>query len=100
MSELRERGHELYGLLVPQAAAEMIAKAAMVYIVPTGPLYLLPFEALTVTKETNGKGPHFLVEEHPIAYLTSASLLKILREAETRKKAKAKNPLLAFANPV
>ncbi len=100
MTEVRDRGRELYRLLVPDGAAGMISKAKTLYIVPSSSLYVLPFETLTVTGEAGAKEPRFLVEEHPIAYLSSASLLKILREGEARKKQTVKNPLLIFANPV
>jgi CHAT domain-containing protein len=94
LAEMLGPGRELYEILFPSGAREKIAKAKTLYIVPTGPLYLLPFEALTTGES------RFLVEERSVAYLSSASLLKILRDAESRKKEKAKNPLLAFANPV
>ncbi len=100
MTEVRDRGRELYRLLVPDGAAGMISKAKTLYIVPSSSLYVLPFETLTVTGEAGAKEPRFLVEEHPVAYLSSASLLKILREGEARKKQTVKNPLLIFANPV
>ena len=58
----------------------------------------LPFEALVSRME--GQTPRYLVEDYPIAYLSSASLLKTLREAQARKTTKARFPLLAFANPV
>ncbi len=44
--------------------------------------------------------PRFLIEELPIAYLSSASLLKTLREAKNRRNSSARNPLLAFAHPL
>ena len=46
-----------------------------------------------------GPGVRFLIEELPINYLSSASLLKTLREAQARRKATAPYPLLAFAHP-
>lgn len=100
MTELMDHGHKLYELLIPERAAGMISKAVTLYVVPTGPLYTLPFEALTPAKGTDVKGAGFLLEQHPVAYISSASLLKILREAEARRKEKPKNLLVAFANPV
>ena len=67
------------------------------YIVPTGPLYYLPFESLAT--QAPGQPPHYLVEDYAIAYLSSASLLKTLREAQARKQTQPAYPLLAFANP-
>jgi CHAT domain-containing protein len=44
--------------------------------------------------------PHYLIEDIPITYLSSASLLKTLREAKARRTISARYPLLAFAHPV
>ena len=72
--------------------------ATNLYIVPTGPLYGLPFEALVT--QVDEQKPHYLIEDHPIVYLSSASLLKTVRESQARKKKSPKYPLLAFAHPV
>ncbi len=100
MADLRVRGRELHDLLFPEGAVKMISGAKTLYIVPSGPLYVLPFEALTAPANAAVREAHFLLEEHPVAYLSSASLLKVLREGEARKTGKPKKPLLAFANPV
>lgn len=68
---------------------------SLIYIVPTGPLYELPMEALN----TGGETPRYLIEDHAMAYLSSASLLKILRDAQARQRQRPDHPLLAFANP-
>jgi CHAT domain-containing protein len=60
-------------------------------------LYYLPFEALET--QAPGQPPRYLVEDYAIAYLSSASLLKTLREAQDRKHNQPQYPLLAFANP-
>ncbi len=81
---------------------------SLVYVVPTGPLYELPLEALDTGKNKNGgadeaeaaeESPHYLIEDHAMAYLSSASLLKILRDAQARRRERPAHPLLAFANP-
>jgi CHAT domain-containing protein/Tfp pilus assembly protein PilF len=87
-------GPELYRLLFPETMRKLIGNYQTVYIVPTGPLYLLPFEAL---KNDQGR---YLVETQAFAYLSSASLLKVLRDAEKRRGAEPAYPFLAFANPV
>jgi CHAT domain-containing protein/tetratricopeptide (TPR) repeat protein len=89
---------ELHNLLIPGQVRAALVPGSRLYIVPTGPLYSLPFEAL----ETQGPGqpPHYLVQDYAIAYLSSASLLKTLREAQARKQAQPNYPLLAFANPI
>ena len=98
MKAVNRDGRELYELLIPKDVREALAGAKTLYIVPSGPLYALPFEALV--SRMDGENPRYLVEDYPIAYLSSASLLKTLREAQARKTTKARFPLLAFANPV
>jgi CHAT domain-containing protein/uncharacterized protein HemY/uncharacterized glyoxalase superfamily protein PhnB len=100
LQDLQQNGRELYALLVPEAAHQIISQAGTLYVVPTGHLYALPFEALLAPGKSGAKELTYLVEMHSIAYLSSASLLKVLREAKSRKKETAQHPLLAFANPV
>ena len=90
---------ELSDLLMPAAMRPLLANAQTLYIVPTGAMYGLPFEALTQTptpipsQEGNAARllsgeeaeMRFLIEDHAIAYLSSASLLNIIREAEQRR---------------
>lgn len=89
--------HELYNSLLPAQVGKSLSPGSRLYIIPTGPLYALPFEALET--QASGQKPRYLVEDYGIAYLSSASLLKILREAQARKQAQPPYPLLAFANP-
>jgi tetratricopeptide (TPR) repeat protein len=98
MKAVSLEGRELNELLIPKDAREALLGAKMLYIVPSGPLYGLPFEALVSRMDRDS--PRYLVEDYPIAYLSSASLLKTLRETQARKTTKARFPLLAFANPV
>ena len=111
--------YALYTLLIPEGVRPLLTQEHTLSIVPTGPLYGLPFEAL-VTEPPNphpnplpkgegvhspllggeGSGVRYLIEEIPISYLSSASLLKTLREAKTRRMDTARYPLLAFAHPV
>ena len=99
LREMRPIGQKIYDLLFPKGVRIAISGAKTLYIVPTGPLYALPFEALT-TSSSGSPDPTYLIEQHPIAYLSSASLLKTLRQAEATRDRKAKYPLLIFANPV
>lgn len=84
----------IYELLFPISVQNSIANVKDLFIVPTGPLYQLPFEALLVEDNT------YLIERHSISYLSSASLLKILRDTQARRRRYPVHPLLAFANPV
>lgn len=65
---------------------------------PTGPLYLLPFETL-VTKAIDYYIPHYLIQDYAIVYLSSASVLKILRDTQARRDTQPRKKLLAFADP-
>jgi len=63
-------------------------------------LYLVPFEALVTEiemTEDDEEIPSYLIEDYAIAYLSSASLLKILRDSQ--QESNANQPLLAFADP-
>jgi CHAT domain-containing protein len=93
-----EASHALYQQLLPKVVRELIAKAkpSTLYIVPTSALYSLPFESL-VTDEDE---PRYLLQDYAIAYLSSASLLKTLRDAQHRRKLTEREPLLAFADPM
>ncbi len=99
MKRMHGSGYELYKLLIPEKVMLTISEAKTIYIIPTSSIYGLPFEAL-VTQTDEKNGVHYLIEDCPITYLSSASLLKIIRDAQARKKEKAKYPLIAFAHPV
>ncbi|MDM8562107.1 CHAT domain-containing protein [Candidatus Marithioploca araucensis] len=95
LPELVDEGYPLYQKLIPKEIRKYLAEANTLYIVPTGSLYMLPFETL-VTDDTNYFNPRYLIEDYAIIYLSSASLLKVLRETKRRKPRKK---FLAFANP-
>jgi tetratricopeptide (TPR) repeat protein len=116
-----QASHELYTVLFPEKVRPLLNDQHTLNIVPTGPLYALPFEALVtenppLAPPERGRTPpyaplkggivHYLIKELPISYLSSASLLKILREAQARhpstdsgRTKKPQYPLLAFAHP-
>jgi CHAT domain-containing protein/Tfp pilus assembly protein PilF len=98
--KLNQASHELYAQLIPEKVRNLLTKERTVYVIPTGPLYALPFETLVTQVSKDFKEAHYLIENVPIAYLSSASLLKILRDAQKRRQNTAKYPLLAFANPI
>jgi tetratricopeptide (TPR) repeat protein len=86
----------LYQTLLPKAVRQLIKSAKILYIVPTGPLYGLPFGSLVTFYEAR-REIHYLIEDYAISYLSSASLLKTLR-CEKRK-TQPPEPFLAFADP-
>jgi len=95
-ANLPQASYDLYTLLIPEEVRPLLTAPSTLIVIPTGPLYGLPFELLTTVRSA----PHYLIEDIPISYLSSASLLKILRDAQARRHAPAQYPLLAFAHPV
>lgn len=99
----------LHAALFPAAIQKCMAGHDKVFIVPTGSLYLLPFEAL------QPEAGRYLIEDHSFAYLSSASLLAVLRaggtsgdasadasggtSGGTSGDASARYPFLGFAHP-
>jgi tetratricopeptide (TPR) repeat protein len=98
LPEVAEEGFPLYQTLVPEPAQKLLTGAKTLYIVPTGPLYMLPFEAL-VTRVIDHYKPYYLVQDYAIVYLSSASLLKVLRDSQAQRETQPSKKLLAFADP-
>jgi len=94
LPEFDAASHDLYNQLLPQAARKLLTAADTLYIIPTGPLYGLPFETLVTN---NADTPQYLIQDYAIVYLSSASLLKTLRAEHPKP---APQPFLAFADPV
>lgn len=100
LRKVEPAGRHLYNLLLPQSARGIIKDEQTLCVVPTGPLYSLPFEALTPPKAASNSKANYLIQDHAVVYLSSASLLKTLRDAQSRRNTPPKYPLLAFAHPV
>jgi len=100
LPDFLETSYALYQQLLPKTVRELIAKAkpSTLYIVPTSALYSLPFESFVT--EPDEDEPRYLLQDYAIAYLSSASLLKTLRDAQHRRELTEREPLLAFADPV
>ncbi len=88
----------LYQILLPSKLRERLSPGQLLYVVPTGPLYGLPFGTLVSSRD--GRPARYLVSDHPVAYLSSSSLLRIIRQASKRRSESPRFPLLAFADPV
>jgi CHAT domain-containing protein/tetratricopeptide (TPR) repeat protein len=88
---------ELYRTLVPEAVRPLVAHANGLVVVPSGPLYDVAWETL-VTSVADPSSPHYLVEDTPISYVPSVSLLGLVRGGESSQKS-APRSLLAFADP-
>lgn len=91
----------LYRLLVPEAAAGAIAQAKSLIVVPSRSLYRLAFEALVTrdpaAADANAQ-PHYLLEDTPVSYIPSASLLGVVRTSYAQPPP-GRATMLAFANP-
>lgn len=78
--------------LLPAALRNYARTYSRLIVVPTGPLYSIPFAALRVQGE-------YAVEQWSFSYISSPSLLAVIRSAEQRA-LQAPRELLAFAAPV
>ncbi len=95
-----ERGQALYSELLPEIVRQALDKTEKIYLVPGGPLYRLPFEALPTAPALSSRQARYLLDGPAISYWSSASLLAALRAAEGRQMSGERRPLLAFADPV
>lgn len=94
--ELDAAAEKLSRLILQPIGGRLRSKR--IFIVPDGPLFYVPFAALPLFDKTGHPG-RFLVEEHEIAILPSASSLVALREGNQRDKPR-EGAVIAFANPV
>jgi CHAT domain-containing protein len=85
---------ELFRALVPPEVASSISGARRLIIVPADRMYGVPWEAL-VTND-NPLHPRYLIEDVPVSYLPSATVLALIRST-TREPGAL--PLLAIARP-
>ena len=105
IGDFRRQASRLYRLLLGPAE-EVLASKRSLLIAPDGPLYLFPFEVL-LTDETASQGRAFpdlpyLLREHTISYIPSASVLEGLRQTNSEEPP-GKLPekaFVAFANPL
>jgi CHAT domain-containing protein len=84
---------ELYTLLFGPAAAQLAGKTNVV-IVPDGPLWDLPFQALQ-----NGNNK-YLAEQTAVSYAPSLTALREMAGKARSRKPDAESELLAFGNPI
>jgi CHAT domain-containing protein len=103
--DFREQARQLYDLLLRPAEKYLAGKSTLC-IVPSGPLWELPFQALL------SPGNRFVLEDHALFYVPSLSVLREIRAKEgdadvagrnaSQDKDTANNNsdvLLAIANP-
>ncbi|MCP4344235.1 MAG: tetratricopeptide repeat protein [Desulfobacterales bacterium] len=99
LDNMAQNGFSLYNLLFPKSVRHLISGTKNLYIIPTGPLYGLPFESLVTKAPKQNESIHYLLQDYTVNYLSSASLLKILQDAKKQRKKTTRHPLLAFAHP-
>lgn len=92
MSRLEKQGEKLFAILFGRLS-EQIAPGRRLIIIPDGLLHYLPFEALI-------KNGHYLLEDHEISYLPSASLSGLWQDGRKRTDNEDKMELLAFGDPI
>jgi CHAT domain-containing protein len=99
-------GRQLYQALVSPAEKQIRGKKHLI-IVPDGPLYYLPFEALIMPEsQDNANEPQrladvrYLVKEFRVTYAPSASVWLTQRKKHGTQVATARFPLVAFGDPV
>ncbi|MBN2432917.1 MAG: tetratricopeptide repeat protein [Acidobacteria bacterium] len=86
---IRHKGQELAGYLL-EPVRPLLAHARRVMVCPDGPLHLLPFAALPLADG-------YLVEQHPVSRVISATMWTAMRQAP--REAKAQVRLVAFGAP-
>jgi CHAT domain-containing protein len=99
-------GQQIYRGLVEPATQQLRGKRHVI-IVPDGPLYYLPFEALILPDPQDGAGKPeslagvpYLVKHFRVSYAPSASVLVAQRRDRGTRGPTARSPLVAFGDPV
>lgn len=88
----RETSRSLYDALIRPVEKELAGKSNVI-IVPDGPLWDLPFQALIDAK---GK---YLIEKAAISYAPSLTVLREMQKRAGERTAATEYELLAFGNP-
>jgi CHAT domain-containing protein/tetratricopeptide (TPR) repeat protein len=94
--QFRSSAARLFGLLLQPAQSQLSGKTTIV-IVPDGPLWNLPFQALRTSRG------HYLLEECAISYAPSLTVLREMARLRKRNKSSPNSAttqtLLAMGNP-
>ena len=96
--KLKQKGADLYEILI-RPVEEYLVGIDRLLIVPTGELYFLPFESLTIKADT---GTNFLIEKYEIRYAPSLNVMYLTEMRKDRKASERENNevLLGFGDPV
>ncbi|MGA9768034.1 MAG: CHAT domain-containing tetratricopeptide repeat protein [Blastocatellia bacterium] len=92
LEQMREHAKRLFSILFGQLSKH-ISPGQKLIIVPDGILHYLPFETLI-------QDGRYLIEDHEMRYLPSASVLGISSNAKNKTATADKMELLAFADPL
>jgi len=100
IGDFRRQAFSLYRLLFGPAERILAGKRSLL-IAPDGPLYAFPFEVL-LTEETARPYPElpYLLLQHEVSYIPSASVLAQLREPDDGQPISEAKNFVAFANPL
>ncbi|HEX8090583.1 MAG TPA: CHAT domain-containing protein [Blastocatellia bacterium] len=84
LSAYSQIAYKLYRMLV-QPAAHLVGQHDLI-IIPSDSLQDLAFESLVISEPTSKKRPRYLIEEHAVTYVPSASVLAAIenQQKETR----------------
>lgn len=91
-SNFADTARELYQLLVAPARQKLQGKTKLV-IVPDGPLWNLPFQALQIADA------RYTIDEYAITYAPSLTVLREMARLRDRRGTGRTSTLLAFGNP-
>jgi len=93
VAKQRAMAEDLFTLLFGKLASQLRDESKLI-VIPDGLLNYVPYESL-VHKD------RYLIEDHPISYLPSASLIELLRQAaKSTPDREGQLDLLAFGDPV
>jgi CHAT domain-containing protein/TolA-binding protein len=90
--DFRESAQRLYDLLLRPAQSELTGKTTLC-IVPAGPLWELPFQALQASPT------RYLLEDSALFYIHSLSILREMRKKETSPRAQDAVGKMGVHNP-
>jgi CHAT domain-containing protein len=93
LSAYSQVAHRLYKMLM-QPVAHLIRGRDLI-IVPSDSLQDLAFESLVVSERKTTGRPRYVIEEHAVTYVTSASVMAAI---ENRQKNRAQNKLMLLVS--
>jgi CHAT domain-containing protein len=94
-----ERLHALWQLLVPAPLWAQLQAAKEIVILPCGPLYALPFEALVVSTSEASTTRYWLDEGPPLRYADSMATLRQLADSAAQQRRYPPVDVLSVSNP-